>query len=259
MAGQHATTDASLRGTIDESEWRARVDLAACYRLMAIYGMTDLIYNHITARVPGQRDQVLINPYGRLYEEVTASSLLKIDLDGNILGGNGGGYGVNYAGFVIHSAVHRERHDAECVIHTHTRATMAVSALKEGLLPLSQTSMRFYDRVAYHAFEGPVVNLEEQARLVADLGDHNVLFLRNHGTLVCAPSVAQAFNIAYFLEMACKAQVDTLAMDRDIALPSPEIAERTAQNFLSGSEPMGVLEWPAMLRLLDRRGADYAI
>lgn len=258
MAGQHATPGASPRGTIDESEWRARVDLAACYRLMALYGMTDLIYNHITARVPGQRDQVLINPYGCLYEEVTASSLLKIDLDGNVLGGESGGYGVNYAGFVIHSAVHRERHDAACVIHTHTRATMAVSALKEGLLPLSQTAMRFYGQVAYHAFEGPVVDLDEQARLVADLGDRDVLFLRNHGTLVCAPSVAQAFNIAYFLEMACKAQVDTLAMGRDIELPPPEIARRTAENFLSGNQPMGVLEWPAMLRQLDRKGANYA-
>ena len=194
----------SLRQEVTAEEWATRVDLAACYRLVALYGMTDLVYNHITARVPGSQEHVLINPYGMLYDEITASSLIKIDLEGNTVLQPDHEYSVNAAGYVIHSAVHGARHDAGCVIHTHTRAGTAVSALKEGLMPLSQTAMRFAGRIAYHEYEGPAFNRGERERLVADLADRNAMILRNHGLLVCAPTIPQAFNLIYWLEQACK-------------------------------------------------------
>ena len=168
----------SLREQVSAEEWQTRVDLAACYRLVALYGMTDLVYNHITARVPASND-VLINPYGMLYEEITASSLIKIDLDGNTVLQPDHDYSVNAAGYVIHSAVHSARHDAECVIHTHTRAGTAVSALADGLLPLSQTAMRFIGHIAYHDYEGPAFNRGERDRLVADLGSARAMTLKS--------------------------------------------------------------------------------
>ncbi len=189
-----------MRDRVSEQEWQTRVDLAACYRLVARYGMTDLIYNHITARVPGEAGHILINPYGFLYTEITASSLYKIDLDGNVVLKPDTHYGVNHAGYVIHSAVHGARHDIACVIHTHSRAGMAVSAMKCGLLPLTQTAMRFHGRVGYHDYEGPAIDLDERQRLVRDLGENDVMMLRNHGILACGRSVAEAFNILYWLE-----------------------------------------------------------
>jgi len=215
----------SLRERVSAEEWDTRVDLAACYRLVALYGMTDLVYNHITARVPGSEDHVLINPYGMLYDEITASSLIKIDLEGNTILQPDHDYSVNAAGYVIHSAVHSVRHDAECVIHTHTRAGTAVSALAEGLMPLSQTAMRFAGHVAYHEYEGPAFNRGERERLVADLGDKNAMILRNHGLLVCAPSIPQAFNLIYWLEQACKIQIDILSCNRPLHVPSKDVVE----------------------------------
>ena len=181
----------SLRERVSAAEWQARVDLAACYRLVALFGMNDLVYNHITARVPDEEGRFLINPYGYAYEEITASSLVKIDFDGSVVLDSGTGYGVNRAGFVIHSAVHRARHDVACVIHTHSPAGMAVSALKCGLLPLTQNAM-FFGAIGTHDYEGPAIDLDEQARLVRDLGDNAALILRNHGLLtagrtVCSP------------------------------------------------------------------------
>ena len=167
-----------IRATVAEEEWAARVDLAACYRLVALYGMTDLIYNHISAQVPGHDDQYLINPYGMLYEEITASSLLKIDIEGRTLLQPDHGYNVNVAGFYLHAPIHRARPDVKCVLHTHTRAGTAVSTLSEGLLPLSQTAMRFHGRIGYHDFEGPAIDRDECDRVVADLGCNNVLVLR---------------------------------------------------------------------------------
>ena len=172
----------SLRERVSAEEWDTRVDLAACYRLVALYGMTDLVYNHITARVPGSEDHVLINPYGMLYEEITASSLIKIDLEGSTVLQPDHDYSVNAAGYVIHSAVHTARHDADCVIHTHTRAGTAVSALADGLMPLSQTAMRFAGRLAYHDYEGPAFNRGERERLIADLGTKNAMIC---GTMAC--------------------------------------------------------------------------
>lgn len=248
----------SIRDEVDEAEWQTRVDLAACYRLVARYGMTDLIYNHITARVPGPQDHILINPYGYLYTEITASSLYKIDLDGDVVLKPDTHYGINHAGYVIHSAVHGARDDVTCVIHTHSRAGMAVSAMKCGFLPLTQTAMRFYGRVSYHDYEGPAVDLDERARLVRDLGENDVMILRNHGLLTCGRTIAEAFNILYWLEMACKAQVDAMASRTELSLPTADVAEKTAHLFTPGvRRTYGEMEWEAMLRQLDREDRSY--
>src|SRR5690606_23532733 len=205
----HTIAPERIREHVGEAEWSARVQLAAVYRLLHRYGMTDLIYNHATLRVPGS-DHILINAYGYLYNEVCASNLLKIDLEGRVVLApeDPNGYGVNVAGYVIHSAIHRARPDVHCVIHTHTRAGMAVSAMADGLLPLTQTAMRFHGRIGYHEYESVAIDLDEQDRLVADLGHHDAMILRNHGLLAVGPSAAQAFNTMYWLEMACRAQVD---------------------------------------------------
>jgi len=238
-------------------EWDTRVQLAACYRLVSHFGMSDLIYNHITARIPGSDGHLLINPYGMTYDEITASSLVKIDLDGRVLSNLQGEYGINAAGHVIHSAVHGARHDVQCVIHTHTRAGMAVSALKCGLLPLTQTAMRFA-KIPYHDYESVAIDLDERERLVADLGGSEAMILRNHGLLAVGPTIAQAFNTLYWLEMACKAQVDALSANRELCLPPPEVIEKTWHLYQPTTRrPFGELEWPAMLRLMDRKDPGY--
>ena len=232
-------------------EWQARVELAACYRLVDAFGMTDLIYNHITARVPGT-EYLLINLYGLLYREITASSLVKIDFEGNIVWKPDTAYGINRSGFVIHGAIHSARPDVQCVIHTHTRAGMAVSAMKCGLLPLNQTAIRFEGHIGYHDYEGPAIDLAERERIVAGLGPHDVLIMRSHGLLTCGPNVPQAFNTMYQLEMACRAQVDAMAGNAELIVPSAEVLTRTAHLYRpSTRRPYGVLEWPAMLRLLN--------
>lgn len=250
----------SMHEKVSSEEWGARVQLAACYRLVAKYGMTDLIYNHITSRVPGEEGHLLINSYGMLYEETTASSLIKIDLNGKVIEDPGTGYGVNQAGYIIHGAVHQGRPDVTCVLHTHARASMAVSMMECGLLPLSQHAMRFYGHVGYHEYEGVALEFDERQRLIADLGDHNVLFLRNHGLLVCGRTVAEAFNIAYWVEMACKAQVDAMNSQTELHFPTEEVMEKTAYLYEPTTRrPYGEMEWEAMLRLLEREGANYAI
>ena len=268
----------SIRARVRAEEWELRVHLAACYRLVARYGMTDLIYNHITARVPGPEHHILINAYGMLYEEVTASSLIKVDLAGNIIDKDDHPYSVNAAGYIIHSAVHEAREDAHCVIHTHTPAGIAVSAMEEGLLPLSQTAMRFHGAVAYHDYEGPAFNRGEKGRLVKHLGDKSAMILRNHGLLVCAPSIPQAFNLIYWLEQACRIQVQILSCQRPLHKAAKKVVALTAE-ALSGMEitldneastnpnlkrgaqkagsGYGLLEWPALLRALDRQDNSY--
>ncbi|MGT2488981.1 class II aldolase/adducin family protein [Methylobacterium oryzae CBMB20] len=199
----------------------------------------------------------MINAYGLLYEEITASNLVKIDFDGNIVDKPDFDYGVNRAGFVIHSAVHRARHEVDCVIHTHTPAGMAISAIKCGLLPMTQTAMRF-STVAYHDYEGVAVDLDEQKRIVDDLGDADLMILRNHGLLVVGPTVPQAFSNIYRAELACKAQLMAMAASTDLVLPSDEVIAKT--NHLYRPEvrrPFGVLEWPALLRKLDRIDPTY--
>ncbi len=245
----------SIRAEVSPEEWQTRVDLAACYRLVDRYGMTDMIYNHITARVPGPEHHLLINLYGLTYKEITASSLVKIDLDGEILWKPDTGYGINKSGYVIHGCIHRARKEVGCVLHTHTPAGMAVSAMKCGLLPLTQTSIRFDGHIGYHDYEGPATDLEERERLVRDLGPHDAMILRSHGLLTCGPTIAQAFNTMYQLEMACRAQVDAMAARTELVIPSEKILEKTAHLYQPGTRrPYGILEWPAMLRLLAAEG-----
>jgi len=245
------TTDfKSIRGEVSPAEWQARVDLAACYRLMDKYGMTDLIYNHITARIPGT-DHLLINLYGLLYKEITASSLVKIDAEGEILWKPLTDYGINKSGYVIHGAIHKARADVTCVIHSHTRAGMAVAAMKCGLLPLSQTAIRFVGHLGYHDYEGPALELDERERLVRDLGPHEALIMRNHGLLTCGATIQQAFNNMYQLELSCRAQVDAMAARTELTMPGENVLAHTAHLYQPGTRrPYGVLEWPAMLRLL---------
>src|SRR3977135_632744 len=188
----------SRRGRVAREEGDPRVDLAACYRLVHHYGMDDLVYNHISARVPGEEGHFLINAYGMTYDEITASSLMKIDFDGSVVQDSGTGYGINHAGFVIHGAIHRGRPDVACVIHTHTPAGMAVSAMKCGLLPLTQNAM-FFSGVGYHGYEGPAVDLDEQKRLVSDLGGHEAMILCNHGLLAVGRTIAEAFGTLHRL------------------------------------------------------------
>ena len=247
----------SLRGRVSPEEWQARVDLAACYRLVALFGMNDLVYNHITARVPGEEGCFLINPFGYAYEEMTASSLVKIDFDGNVVLDSGTGYGVNRAGFVIHSAVHRARGDVACVIHTHSPAGMAVSALKCGLLPLTQNAM-FFGSIGTHDYEGPAIDLDEQARLVRDLGSNAALILRNHGLLTAGRTVCEAFVVMHWLEKACQAQLMAMACNAALNLPGDDVVQRTAERYRPGQR-RGIteLEWPAMLRMLERRDPTY--
>ena len=251
---------AQVKDQVSPAEWAARVELAACYRLMHHYGMTDMVYNHISSRIPGT-ELLLINAYGFLYSEVTASNLITIDLQGQVVLAptNSLGLGINAAGAVIHTAVHQGREDVGCVIHTHTRAGMAVSAIEEGLLPITQTAMRFHGHLGFHDYEGPALNLDEQARLQRDLAMHEVLILRNHGMLVVGPNVAETFNRCYWLEMACKAQVDAMAMSPNLRLPAPQLREETAQVLHPKGRWVGTSAWPAMLRLLAQTGAgDYA-
>ena len=250
----YSTDFPSIHDRVSDEEWQARVNLAACYRLVDLYEMTDLIYNHITVRIPGT-EYLLINLYGLLYREITASSLATIDMDGNVIWKPDTDYGINQAGYVIHGAIHKARPDVNCVIHTHTRAGMAVSSMKCGLLPLNQTAIRFDGHIGYHDYEGPAINLDERIRLVESLGAHDALVLRSHGLLTCGPDIPQAFNTMYQLEMACRAQVDAMAARTELLIPNDDVLRRTAQLYRPGTRrPFGVLEWPAMLRLLAAEG-----
>jgi ribulose-5-phosphate 4-epimerase/fuculose-1-phosphate aldolase len=245
-----------MRNRVSEAEWRTRVDLAACYRLVARHGWTDQIYNHVSARVPGPDEHFLINPYGLLYEEITASSLVKVDLDGTVRV-DPTGLGINPAGFLIHSAVHRARRDVNCVIHTHSVGGQAVAAQRHGLLMISQHAMRFHRRLAYHDYEGLALDPAEQQRLVRDLGACGAMILRNHGLLTCAETIRQAFELMYYLERACAAQVATLAGGGPPLVPSEEVCERTARQFERPGRPAVERDWPALLRLLDRTDPDF--
>jgi len=241
----------SLKDRVSPEEWQVRVDLAACYRLVADFGWSDLIFTHITARVPGTDDQFLINPYGMMFDEITASSLVKIDLQGNKL--EESPFPVNPAGFTIHSAVHSARHDAQCVLHVHSINGVAVSAQKNGLLPLSQQSIFVLSSLAYHDYEGVALNADEKPRLVADLGEKNYLMLRNHGLLTLGKTVADAFVNMYLFEAACMIQVRAQAGGGELVpIPGAIIdgAQRQAKAATKGQG--GMLAWPGLLRRLDR-------
>ena len=240
----------AVRDQVSDEEWELRVNLAACYRVIAMYGWDDLVFTHISARVPGPEEHFLLNAYGHLFEEMTASSLVKVDLRGEKV--------LESAGFVIHSAVHEARADVGCVLHTHTRSGIAVSAQKNGLLPLSQISLLPYATLAYHDYEGIALNEEEKPRLVADLGNKNALILRNHGLLTVGPTIADAFLIMYALETACQIQILAQSTASElIQVAKPIVDGIQAQVTHATAGLGGQLVWPGLLRKLDRRDPSF--
>lgn len=252
------TTQTAVQSNrFDEQEWRVRCDLAACYRIYVKYGWTDMIYTHISARHPSTDGLYLINPYGLMFDEVTASNLIVVDWDGNVVAGD---YPYNDAGHAIHSAVLQARPDVNWVLHTHTRAGMAVSCMKCGLLPLTQQAMFLHGHVSYHPWDLQTSGPEECERLASDLGPVNhAMILQNHGLLTCAPTIGEAFSTMYLIENACKVQVDAMQSGAELVIPNRETIDRTAvmgeprTHFATG------VEWEAMLRWLDEQGASYKV
>jgi ribulose-5-phosphate 4-epimerase/fuculose-1-phosphate aldolase len=238
------------------AEAQTRSDLAACYRLVERFGMSDTIYTHISARLPDRPDVILLNPYGLMFDEVTASNLIAVDLEGEVQGKTA--HPVNTAGFVIHSAIYAARPDVQCVIHSHTTAGMAVSALACGLLPISQPAMQFHRRIGYHDYEGLATDFDECERLVLDLGPHHAMILRNHGLLVACKSIPSAFEDMFYLEKACRTQIETLSCQRELVVPSEDVCEQTAQQYETvGVQQPGIRLWKALLRKLDAEGSAY--
>ncbi|MGI9271168.1 MAG: class II aldolase/adducin family protein [Woeseiaceae bacterium] len=249
-------TGEDVQAQVSEDEWQLRVDLAACYRIIAMHGWDDLVFTHISARVAGPDEHFLINPYGMMFEEVTASSLVKVDLAGEKVLQSP--HPINPAGFVIHSAIHEAREDVVCVLHTHTKAGVAVSAQADGLLPISQVSLFPYATLAYHAYEGVALNEDEKPRLVADLGEKNALILRNHGLLTTGASIADAFLMMYVLETACQTQILAQSGGGELVqVPEPIVAGIRAQAEEVTRGLGGALVWPGLLRKLDRRDASF--
>jgi len=246
-----------VRERVSRDEWQMRVDLAAAYQLAAVYKWTDLIYTHFSARVPGTED-FLINPYGLMFDEITAANLVRIDADGKVVD-DPLDLGYNEAGFVIHGAMHEARPEVNCVIHTHTRAGVAVSAMKCGLLPISQHAMRVQRQCTYHDYEGIALNLSERERMAANLGKTSkVMILRNHGLLTLGETVREAFELMYYLDCACQIQIDAMAGGAHNVLEMSKSAADTAtEQFDRTDRPAAHKDWPALLRMLERRGIDY--
>jgi ribulose-5-phosphate 4-epimerase/fuculose-1-phosphate aldolase len=246
---------ASLKGKVSDEEWQLRVDLAALYRLTAVYGWTDLVFTHISARLPGPEHHFLINPYGMLFEEITASSLIRVDAQCNKL--QDSPFPVNPAGFMIHSCIHAGREDAQCVMHTHSRAGVAVSAQEQGVLPISQQSTLVLSSLGYHDYEGVALREDEQPRLQADLADHFFLMLRNHGLLTVGPSVRDTFLFHYFFETTCQIQISAQAGGK-LRMIDPDIQGDIKAVIKKVLEGMGGdIAWPALLRKLDRIDPGY--
>ncbi len=243
---------------ISDAEWQARCELAALYRMVAHFRMTDLIDTHITLRIPGPEHHFLINQYGVIFDRMRASDLVRIDQHGNVVDQANGERRVNAAGFVIHSAIHMARPDMHCVIHTHTAAGIAVSAQEHGLLPISQHALKFYGKLAYHQYEGIALSLDERERLIADLGTHKAMILRNHGLLAGGSSVAEAFHEIHFLERACQAQVQALAGGSKLIYPSEEVCRHTAAQFQRDESAQIIsLSWNAALTLIEHQRESY--
>ncbi len=259
MADGSLSAPAPAAAGMDEAEWTARVELAALYRLVALYGWDDAIFTHVSMRVPGPEHHFLINPYGVFFEEMTASALVKVDLDGAIVGQTP--YAINPAGFTIHSAVHAARQDAQCVMHLHTDHGVGVSAQAHGLLPLSQTAMIVLPQLAFHDYEGIALDLSERDRLVRDLGDKSLMMLRNHGTLALGASAAAAWINMFFLERACSMQVAALSGGRAEVLMAPADSQEAVLGQTKGAaaDRVGRLAWPGFLRQLDRKLPGYAM
>lgn len=258
MSNVHALEWPSVKDRVSEEEWQMRVDLAACYRLVAHFGWDDLLFTHNSARVPGGDHHFLINPFGLRFDEITASSLIKIDCDGKKLMDSPFDY--IEAGFTIHSAIHMNREDAVCVMHTHTQEGMAVSAQKDGLLMLNQKSLAFYNRIAYHEYEGVADDLDERDRLAADLGDLNAMILRNHGLMTVGPTIAHTFLLHRRLNEACELQLKAMSGGAELTIPSGQMCEHTARQFerAYASGKSAEVQWAALLRLLDDVSPDYA-
>jgi ribulose-5-phosphate 4-epimerase/fuculose-1-phosphate aldolase len=247
---------ASLKQVVSAEEWQLRVELAACYRLVALYGWTDLVFTHISVRIPGPEHHFLINPYGLMFDEITASSLVKVDQQCNKVIDSP--FPVNPAGFTIHSCIHEARHDVGCVLHTHSRAGVGVSCQKDGLLPISQQSTFILPFLAYHDYEGLALRDDEKARMCADLGDKSFLMLRNHGLLVVGRDIPDAFLKMYFFEAACRIQVDALAGGKELTYVNPKILEGMTQAMKAASSGQGAnIAWPALLRKVERADPGY--
>ena len=245
-----------IRSQVSEAEWLQRVDLAACYRLVAMFGWDDLIFTHVSARLPGSEHQFLINPYGLMFSEITASSLVKVDLQGNKVVDSP--YEINPAGFTIHSAVHAAREDANCVLHVHSINGVAVSAQQDGVLPLSQHSIFVLSSLAYHDYEGVALQEDEKPRLVGDLGEKRFLMLRNHGLLTVGRSVAEAFVAMYFFETTCMIQVRAMSGGQPLRRISQQIIDGAPTQWEQVTRGAGGgLAWPALLRKLDRADSSY--
>lgn len=247
------------RHQVSAEEWATRVELAACYRLADRFGWSDLIWTHISAVVPGPEHHVLLNPFGLSFGEITASNLVKVALDGTLVDRTP--YQINKAGYLIHSAIHQARPDVTCVLHVHTEAGMAVSMLPDGLEPLSQHAMRFHGRLAYHDYEGIVLDEDEKTRLVRDLGSHRAMILRNHGFLTAGRSIGEAFTLMFYMEKAARSQLAAMAACAEsggrLVRPPFSVAERTALQFGDDARPAGVVEWSALIRGLDRLDSSY--
>ena len=245
----------SMDGLV-EGEWALRVHLAAAYRLVALHGWDDLIFTHLSARIPGPEHHFLLNPYGMMFEEITASSLVKVDMAGTPVVPTH--HKVNPAGFTIHSAIHMARQDLTCVIHTHTAAGMAVAAQKIGLLPISQHALKFHRRLAYHGYEGVALDLDERRRLVADLGQHSAMILANHGLLTAGRTIPEAFNNIYYLERACQAQIAAMSGGAELIIPSTQVCEHAARQFEGDGDPnRHDFMWESCLRLIENDRPDY--
>ena len=237
-----------------DEEWLNRVNLAACYHLADHFQMTDIIWNHITSKTSKNKETFLINKFGLRYNEITASNLLEIDLEGNVISGDGE---INYTGYVIHGAVHKAKENIHCVMHTHTRAGLAISCLKEGLKPIFQDAAIFHNRVSYHDWQGMSTEVEECKDIAKNLGNNKVMILRNHGLLTCGETIGEAFILMYYLDKACKNQLDTMATGLETIVPSDNIMEYAAGQYDDPRFRLGKHEWPALLRLLDDKKSIY--
>lgn len=245
------------KSSFSDIEWQTRIDLAACYRLVDHYRMSDMIYNHITAKIPGTQ-HFLINPFGLLYSQVHASCFYKIDLHGKIVYAPNSDLPLNLAGFAIHSALHEGRQDINCVLHAHTRAGMAVAAMKCGILPLSQPSTYFFENIGYHDFETPTKNNSERARLVRNLGSHEAMILRNHGLITVGRTIGDAFSVMYWLTQVCQVQVDCLSSSTELTFIEESVARETGSRYRNYKpKSLGQLAWPALISDLNKRDQSY--
>jgi len=238
----------------DDDEWSNRINLAACYHLADHFGFSDIIWNHITSKTSKSKDTFLINPFGLRYDEVTASNLIEIDLNGKIINGE---YKINDTGFIIHGAIHKNREDINCVMHTHSRAGIAISCLKDGLIPMIQDSAIFYNRISYHPWEGMSTDTDECERLAKNLGNNNAMILKNHGLLTCGTNIPETFMLMYYLDKACKNQLDVMSTNMKTEIPTHNIMEFAAGQYEDPRFKLGIHEWPALIRLLDKKGSNY--